>query len=434
MTDRDWLARLDAITPMGSQTRSKGPDAYGRGLVPAYAVAGHGAILECDDRDLIDWVCGLGAISLGYRHPLVDGAVKYQMDRGVSFSLPTMLEAEVGERLRALVPCMQPDGMVRFVKTGSEATEAAIRIARKATGRNLILCVDGQYHGWHSWHAATKPDHPGVPQAYTTLVRTFRYNDLASLMEAAQLSATEDDLYRGAPGDHIAAVIMEPTLFIPPAPGFLEGVRAFCDRHGIVLIFDEMVCGFRLAIAGGQERFGVTPDLATYGKGLANGWPLACVCGKKELMIHADVVSGTFGGEAVSLTAAETVLRLYERDRVCQHLHDTGVALWQAIERSGLLALGFAIEGWPPVGRLVATGADAMRKLALVTHTLAQCGMLWHPRIFYVCQAHEPQHVARTAAALQIAAERIVQAQRSGDWSAIESGLPADPFVRTMRT
>lgn len=426
----DWYTRALAITPLASQTRSKGPAAYGG--TPLYAIGGHGSkiILPGDqpgeERWLVDWVCGLGAISLGYRHPAVDAAIETQLRcYGISLSLPHRLEIEVGEHLREIIPCMQPDGMVRFVKTGSEACEAAVRIARKATGKDIVLTVGAGYHGWHSWFQAVKPDHPGVPAAYTYGVESFTYNDLTSLERKLQW-------FDG----RIACVLMEPTLFEAPGPAFLQDIRRLCTSSGIVLIFDEMVTGFRLARAGGQERFGVVPDLAVFGKGLANGMPLACVVGKKDLMQHADVVSGTFGGECLSLAAAHAVLQVYEDTGVCGHLERIGTALTEALE--GLAQscqLNWVTRGWPAVAQHSFDFYDPEtneKALALFTQEMHQQGILWHPRIRYASLAHTPEDVDRTVTAATIAMQKVVLAEYDNDWSALTGPLPVAPFARKV--
>ena len=237
----------------GAQTLSKQRTCF-PGAYPRSLVYGSGATVwerfpwEHGSRPYTDFVAGLGAISLGYQYGAVDLAVREQVGHGPIFSLSNVkLEERVAQRLVDLIPCAES---VRFFKTGSEATEAAIRGARAHTGRDVIICPSSSYHGWHSWYAVTRPEHPGVPEAMTRLARVFPYNDLPALDVLAQ-KLNDDWRYasmrcnrhydgdRSVPRPDVAAIILEPTLIEPPAPGFLEGLRERCDRWGAILIFDE---------------------------------------------------------------------------------------------------------------------------------------------------------------------------------------------------
>jgi glutamate-1-semialdehyde 2,1-aminomutase len=208
----------------------------------------------------------------------------------VIFSLPHPIEAEVAELICEMVPCAE---MVRFGKNGSDATSGAIRLARAFTGRDRVAVCG--YHGWQDWYIGSTARHRGVPKATRDLTHTFAYNDLTSL-----------DALLDAHAGEFAAVILEPMNVTDPAPGFLEGVKQRAHRHGAVLVFDETITGFRYANGGAQQLFGVTPDLATFGKGLANGYPVSAVAGRREIMKLMEEIffSFTFGGEALSLAAA----------------------------------------------------------------------------------------------------------------------------------
>lgn len=291
----EMLERALRTIPLASQTFSKSITSYPRGVAPLFVTHGKGALLwDVDGNEYVDFVNGLAAITLGYRDPDVDAAVRKQLDSGVVFSLPHPLEAELAERLVEEIPCAE---MVRFGKNGSDATSAAIRIARAATGRDLIAVCG--YHGWQDWYIGSTTRNLGVPQAVQDLTHKFNYNDLASL----EALLTQ---HKG----QFAAVIMEPMNVQFPQPGFLEGVRALTEREGVVLVFDETITGFRYARGGAQGYLGVTPDMATFGKGLANGYPVSAVVGKRSLMRFMEDIffSGTFGGETLSLAAACAVI------------------------------------------------------------------------------------------------------------------------------
>jgi glutamate-1-semialdehyde 2,1-aminomutase len=290
-----WLARALKTIPLGTQTYSKSKTQYPLGVSPFFVTRGAGSrVWDADGNEYIDFVNSLAAVTLGYGDPDVDAAVRAQLDEGTIFSLPHKLEIEVAEKIVAMVPCAE---MVRFGKNGSDATSGAIRLARAYTGRDHVAVCG--YHGWHDWYIGSTVRNLGVPAAVRELTHTFTYNDLDSLRT----------VFKQWP-DQIAAVILEPMSAVWPAPGFLEGVRDLTWENGSILIFDETITGFRFAPGGAQEYFGVIPDLATFGKGLANGYPVSAVAGRAQVMRLFEEVffSFTFGGELLSLAAASATL------------------------------------------------------------------------------------------------------------------------------
>ena len=314
------LERARACIPLGAQTFSKSITQLPYGVSPYFAAKAKGAVFwDEDGHSYVDFCNALCAVTLGYADPDVNAAAIAQIAEGSVFSLSHRLEAEVAERICAMVPCAEA---VRFGKNGSDATSGAIRVARAYTGRDRVLTCG--YHGWQDWSIGATARHKGVPKAVRELTTTFPYNDLAAL-EALLFAHTGE----------VAAIIMEPMNVTAPAPGYLQGVRRLADRHGVVLIFDETITGFRLDKGGAQALFGVTPDLATFGKGLANGFPLSAVVGKKALMAEMEEVffSFTMGGEAVSLAAAKAVLDKLEREPVIQTLRIRGAEVMAEVER-----------------------------------------------------------------------------------------------------
>lgn len=296
------LARARKVIPSASQTFSKGPNQWVRGVSPHYLVRGEGAwVWDADGNKYLDYLMALGPIILGYGNERVNEAVTRQLRDGTVFSQMHPLEVEVSELLVELIPCAE---MVRFGKTGSDATTAAIRVSRAHTGRERVAICG--YHGWHDWYIGTTTRDGGVPGAVKGLSHTFAYNDADSL---ATLLAAH-------PGE-FAAVILEPASVEAPKPGFLEAVRDIAHEHGAVLIFDEVVSGFRFSLGGAQQYYNVIPDLACFGKAMANGFPLSAVVGKAEIMKVFDDIfySGTFGGETLSLAACKaTIEELREKD------------------------------------------------------------------------------------------------------------------------
>ena len=317
--ESERLLRLaEAVIPLGSQTFSKSRTQYPVGVSPFFASKGSGSYLwDVDGNKYVDLVASLAAVTLGYGDPEINKAVKRQLKKGVSLSLSSKLETVVAEKIINLVPSAE---MVRFAKNGSDATSAAVRIARYFTGRDHIISIG--YHGWHDWYIGSTTRSMGVPSAVQALTLSARYNDLSHV----------ENLFEEAKGD-VAAVILEPMNSVDPAPGYLESLRNFCSSNNILLIFDEVITGFRFARGGAQELFGVTPDLSCFGKGIANGFPISVIAGRREIMEGFKEVffSGTFGGELLSLTAANVVLDKVRENRVIPELYRLGQAIQQGL-------------------------------------------------------------------------------------------------------
>lgn len=314
------LELAESVIPLGSQTFSKSRTQYPVGVSPFFAFKGSGSYLwDIDRNKFIDLVAALAAVTLGYGDPKISKAVKKQLKRGVSLSLSGEIEVSVAEKITRLVPSAE---MVRFAKNGSDVTSAAVRIARHFTGRDRIISIG--YHGWHDWYIGSTTRFMGVPNAVKNLTLTARYNDLKQIKT----------LYKSVRGD-IAAVILEPMNSEEPAPGYLESLREFCSSKKIILIFDEVITGFRFAKGGAQELFGVTPDLSCFGKGIANGFPLSVITGRRGIMTgFKDVFfSGTFGGELLSLTAANVVLEKVSKGNTISELYRIGSIIQLGLKR-----------------------------------------------------------------------------------------------------
>ena len=329
----EFLTRAEVTIPIGSQTFSKSRTQYPVGISPLFATKAKGPYLwDLDGNKYIDLVSNLAAITLGYRNGQVDSAVRKQIKLGNGFSLPSTLEAVVAEKITSLVPSAE---MVRFGKNGTDATSAAIRLARAYTGRDYVAVCG--YHGWQDWFIGSTSRNKGVPKKTSALTLTFKYNDIKSL----------EQLFIKNPKG-IAAVILEPMTREFPVQKFLENVKKLCQKNGAVLIFDETITGFRFSKGGAQEVFKVIPDLSTFGKGIANGYPLSVVCGSREIMLEMENIffSGTFGGELLSLAAANVVLEMHQRDEISPRLNEYGEELSQDLQKiidqadmSGLLEI-----------------------------------------------------------------------------------------------
>ncbi|MES2353792.1 MAG: aminotransferase class III-fold pyridoxal phosphate-dependent enzyme [Pseudomonadota bacterium] len=331
------LARAEKVIPLGSQTFSKSKTQYPFGVSPYFITRGQGSrVWDADGNEYIDFINSLAAITLGYNDADVTRAVEEQLKSGVIFSLPHMLEMQVAEKLVEMVPCAE---MVRFGKNGSDATSGAIRLARAYTERDHIAVCG--YHGWQDWYIGSTARNRGVPKATRELTHAFTYNDIESLHQ----------LFKQWP-DQIAAVILEPMNTTEPRQGFLESVKELAHKNGAVLVFDETITGFRFANGGAQEYFGVTPDLATFGKGLANGYPVSVVAGNGKIMRLMEEIffSFTFGGEALSLAAALATMTKLCEQQVIETMKARGFQLktgmQQRIEQHGVRHI-VSITGHP---------------------------------------------------------------------------------------
>jgi len=289
------------------------PGKFVEGQYPIYLHRGYGYTVEdIFGNKYIDYPCGLGAILLGYCYPAIDLAVERQLHKGMIFTLPALLETELAEVLIDIIPCAE---QVRFLKTGSEATSAAIKIARSATGREKIVVCG--YHGWHDWYTSTTPKNKGIPKSTGELVLKATYNDLSSF---------ETHLKK----ESIAAVILEPYIYDAPKDGFLTKLITMCHRHGTLVIFDEVVTGFRTTKYSAQAMFNATPDLACFGKAMANGLPISIVCGRRGLMKELEgdcFVSSTFGGELLSIVAALATINEIKKESVIENIWAVGEVL-----------------------------------------------------------------------------------------------------------
>jgi glutamate-1-semialdehyde aminotransferase len=397
------------LIPGGSQTNSKRPTAYALGAFPIYAQDAAGArIQDVDGNWYIDYILGLGPISLGYCYPAVDAAIRAQLERGIIYGLLAPLEVEVAEAIVEMVPCAE---MMRFLKGGAEVTTAAARIARGFTGREVILNCG--YRGWaDGWMAQSTGMKGGVPDCLGGVIDGFPRHDLDALRAKLEQHA-----------GRVAMVALDPATGGSRVPdGYLQGVRALCDEFGALLMFDEIVTGFRMANGGGQEYFGVTPDLACFAKGIANGMPLGVVCGRAEVMRKAIddlVISVTYGGEALSLAAAAAALRVYRNEPVIEHLWATGARLMRDFDALGEKhGVPLKCHGYEPMSSQTIGYEDPQLSQdvwTLLLQEMAQRGVLLRRGgLLFVTYAHGDEEVEETLAALDESLAVIADAVDSG--------------------
>jgi glutamate-1-semialdehyde 2,1-aminomutase/spore coat polysaccharide biosynthesis protein SpsF len=363
------LAEAERFIPQGSQTYSKSSKQFPVGHAPLFLSHGEGGrVWDVDGNVYVDMICGLLPVMLGYADPDVDYAIREQLSHGITFSLPTVLETELARRINALVPCAEK---VRFAKNGSDATAAAIRIARAFTSRERVMVCG--YHGWQDWYIGSTSRFKGVPKAVQELTHVVPYNNLEAVEQ--MLAAHKGEF---------AAMIMEPVNTTLPEDGYLQGLKALLHAHGVLLVFDEVITGFRMAKGGAQEYFGVTPDLACFGKAMGNGMPISAVAGRSDVMSEMDQIffSGTFGGEALSLAASIAVLDKIVREPVIETLWRNGAALRtgvQALVHKHGLEMVLILKGldpWVILDFLPQPGASREAIKTLFLTRMAQNGVL----------------------------------------------------------
>lgn len=402
--------RACAVTPGGASTLSRAGERFPLGAFPELIERGDKAqVLTSDGAWIVDWVGSLGACPLGYGNNLVEYAVTQQLKKGSIFSLAHRAELEVSERI-----CKSFGfDMVRWVSSGSEACTGAMRTARAFTGKPIIAVSDQSYHGWHDGFAASKEVRPGIPECLTTLIRKFRYNDLQSLEDAL------------LPGD-VAAILMEPTLWEAPQEGFLSGVKKLSSQYNAVFIIDEMIMGLRMSLQGGSKYFNVQPDLACYGKSLANGLPVACLIGRRDIMQHSWFMSGTFSGNALSLAAANAVLDVYESEPVIETMWRRGEELQEHFNGSALLTNVNAVcDGYPCKPRIRFQYDKDVSDLAmsLFLQETAAHGILLHPSGLNVCYALTDDDMRVTFNAIDRGLDAVRHAVQRSDWSALKGDI-----------
>ena len=356
--------------PLASQTFSKSHLQYIQGQAPLFITRGKGAyVWDVDGNKYLDLVNALLPIVLGYQYPRVDKAIKAQLKKGILFSLASPLEYKLAEKLTQLIPAAE---MVRFGKNGSDATAGAVRLARAYTKRDHILACG--YHGWQDWYIGLNPRNAGVPEAVKNLVHRFEYNNIKALSQ----------LFKRHKGK-VAGVIMEPMSIEEPQGDFLQDVKKLAHKEGALLIFDEIITGFRFALGGAEEYFGVVPDLACFGKSMANGMPISVVVGKAKYMKHMEDIffSFTFGGECLSLAAALATIQEMEQKRVIKHLWRIGRMLKEGthelLEKHGLHDF-IELKGLPPWHIFAIRSAAGFSNLEIksfIQQQMLQRGVLW---------------------------------------------------------
>jgi len=343
----DNKEKLNRLIPGGAHTYSRGHDQYPENA-PQILVRGDGCyVWDPEGRRFLDYGMGLRAVGIGYAYkPVADAAIE-QIRNGNNLTRPSIIELKAAEVITSLIPCAE---MVKFAKNGSTVTTAAVKLARAYTGKKYVaVCADHPFFSYDDWFIGTTPVVRGIPAEHRSLTLTFRYNDIESLRT----------LFGDHPGQ-IAAVILEPAVSVPPKDDFLRKIQELCRKYGAVYILDEMITGFRWHLEGAQRFYDVIPDLATFGKAMANGFSVAALVGKREIMdlggISAEgtervfLISTTHGAEMSGLGAFVKTVEEYREKDVVKHIWQYGEKLIggaNAIAREFGIGKYFDMEGFP---------------------------------------------------------------------------------------
>ena len=394
--------KAERLIPGVAQLISRRPTRRAFGVSPVYGARAKGCrIWDIDGNEYVDWMSAVGPIILGYADEVVDRAVKEQIDRGSIYSLLTEASVELAELLVRLIPSAE---MVRYAKGGGEACAVAVRIARGVTGRDRVLFCG--YHGWHDWYQSAnlgneklqqhlfsgiKPT--GIPRVLEGTAIPFEYGDNNML----------EDLLKEHDGE-VACIMMEPMRSEMPPEGYLEGVRDLATRYGVILIFDEVSCGLRVALGGAQELTGVTPDMTVLAKGISNGYPMGAVVGKREVMAPAAqmFISSAYWDDNVGIVAALTTLKELERRDAVSHFERIGTSLKARINRAaqetGLNAESYGAPGHPGMRFNFEDGETAKKVQTLFAQEMEKRGVIMGN--FLNC-AHDEAALDRTEAAVR---------------------------------
>ncbi|MDB9971276.1 aminotransferase class III-fold pyridoxal phosphate-dependent enzyme [Alphaproteobacteria bacterium] len=385
------------IIPLASQTFSKSFQQYVKGAAPLFAEKAKGAILtDIDGNEYIDYVAALLPVILGYCDPDIDSKIIAQLNKGITFSLASDLEYQLADKLVNLIPSAE---MVRFGKNGSDVTSAAIRLARAHTGRDMIAVAG--YHGWHDWYIGSTTRDVGVPNAVKSLTTKFSYDDLDGLKK--QL---DTNLY--------AAIILEPYFYEKDSNNILKELRSITNQTGTVLIFDEIISGFRINIGGAQSEYNVIPDISTFGKSMANGMPISAIAGNKKIMSNMNEIffSSTFGGEALSLVASIETINKIQRTDAINKMKKTGTKLilgLNAIIDKTFLKGAFIFQGpdWWPRLNIVDINIDITLFKSLLRQELNAAGLILNATLNLSLSHTEPLIIEETLIRFKIAIDKL---------------------------
>lgn len=408
-------ARLHSMVPGGAHTYAKGSDQYPEDACPVIARGLGAHVWDVDGNEFVEYGSGLRSVALGHCHPEVLSAVRSALELGSNFARPSILELSAAEAFLDAVPGAD---MVKFCKNASDATTAAVRLARAYTGRDLVsVCGDQPFFSTDDWFIGTTPMNAGIPKAIRDLTVTFPYGDLGAI----------GSMFDEHPGE-IACVVLEAAGHTDPPPGYLEGLKALVNAHGALLVFDETITGFRWSAGGAQRVYGVVPDLSVFGKAMGNGFAVSALAGRREVMElggfpdereRVFLLSTTHGAETHALAAATAVMEIYRRDGVTERLHAIGESLAARVrEVSAAAGVGdhVVVRGRPcnlVFATLDADGKPSQGYRTLFMRELLRNGVL--APSFVVSAALSDEDITTTLDAVSAACDTYGKALAHGD-------------------
>jgi glutamate-1-semialdehyde 2,1-aminomutase len=423
------MQAVHPLIPGGAHTYAKGDDQYPAGMAPVIERGSGCRVWDLDGNEYVEFNNGLRSTTLGHGFEPVVRAARSWLADGVNFVRPHRLEREAAERLVDLVPSAE---MVKFGLNGSDATTAAVRLARAYTNRDMVaVCRPQPFFATHDWFIVTTPMSAGIPADAERLTVQFSYNDLPSLAQ----------LFDAHPG-RIAAVVLEAETSEPPAPGFFDGLRQLCDRHGALLVLDEIITGFRWHERGAQFIYKIEPDLCAFGKGMANGFPLSALLGRRDVMSlggfvdDADrvfLLSQTYAAQPWALAAMLAVIDTYQREQIADRLDRIGAELRRGVEEvvaDAGLSSHFQLRGRDCNLVFVARDDQEQPSQAfrtLVLQELVARGVL--APSFVVCAAHDRAAIQQTVDAVAELMPIYRRALEDGIGTVLR-GRPVRPTIR----
>jgi glutamate-1-semialdehyde 2,1-aminomutase len=417
------LTRAKKVTPLGAQTYSKSFRYFPEGVSPTFVKKAKGCIIhDVDGNKFIDFICALGPITVGYKDKKVNKSIIKQLNKGISFSIQSEVEVKLAEKL---IQCIPGAEMVRFLKNGSDATTAAIRLARAFTKKSMVA-VSG-YHGMHDWYIGSTNNRLGIPKEICDLTVNFEYNNLDSIRDVF-----------GKYKNQIAAVILEPIQGLGPNKDYLKALKEIVHDNGSVLIFDEVVSGFRYALGGAAEMYNVIPDLSAFGKGMGNGLAISVVSGRKDILSQIEngvFISTTFGGEALSIAGALEVINILSKPNTFDHFWKMGKimkeGLIKLIEKYDLKGI-VVFSGLEPHCGVLFNGYNNLNYLEINTiysQTMIENGILT-VGINNISLAHKEVHIRKFLKAADKAFSKIRLAINIGTTEGIIYGKNVNPVFK----
>ena len=421
---KELQERAKNVIPHLTGTFTRSAHSFVEGVYPVYIKSAEGShFTDVDGNKYLDYLCGIGPITLGYNYQKVNDAIIAQLKNGILFSLPHPLEVELSELISQTIPHAE---MVKFEKTGSNAVTGAVRAARYITKRNKIAyCGSGGV--WHDWWATVVSRDGGVPEFNRDLINIFDYNDIDGL----------EQIFEDNP-NQIAAIVLEPTIFEKPKNDFLKKVRKIADQNNTILILDEIVTGFRFDIGGGQKYFDIKGDLVCFGKGMGNGLPISAITGPAEFMKRFDDlwVSSTNNPETLSMAGTKAVINEMKEKNTISHCWEIGTKLfnnWNRITEEN--NLNIKMIGYPI--RMKIECKNSQDKIseslkALFLQEMVKKGIFFPPGQCFLSYSHSDDDINHTLQKLEQSCQEIKNKVKDDDYQAHLEGIPPQ-IIWTMK-